>query len=251
VSVDRCRVRADWYAAPVSSDPGPVVVPPSWTLPDAQAFAALAVERRYKKGAVIVRQGDPTAVHLIVDGWVKVTSTRLSGHELVISLRGPGELLGHYEAVRGPAWPADAGIVALEPATTMAVAADRFVQFLLAHPSACLAQLRTVVTEVVSSGRQRVDSVLVGSGQRLAAVLVDLAVRHGRETVDGVEIAIALSQDEIAGMIGASRDSVIRALASMRARGLVETGRRSITVRDLDALRADAANERALTDGDV
>ena len=231
----------------MQSDRAPDVTSKSWNRDQTDAFEAMAAERRYKKGFAIIRQGDPTTVHLIVQGWVKVTSTRLSGHELVISLRGPGELLGHYEAVQGPLWPAAASIVALEPTTTMSAAGDRFVEFLLAHPSACLAELRTVVTEVVDSGRQRVDSALVGSGQRLAAMLVDLAVRHGRETADGVEIAIALSQDEIAGMIGTSRDSVIRALASMRSRGLLETGRRSITVRDLDALRADAANERAVS----
>jgi CRP/FNR family transcriptional regulator, cyclic AMP receptor protein len=208
---------------------------------------AMALERRYKSGVTIIRQGDPTSVSLIVEGFVKVTTARLSGHELAVSLRGPGELLGHYEAVQGPHWPAYASIVALEPTTAMAVTADRFVEFLLAHPSACLAELRTIVSEVVSFGRRQVDSALVGSSQRLAALLVDLAVRHGRETVDGVEIAIALSQDEIAGMIGSSRDSVIRALASMRSRGLVDTGRRSITVRNLDALRADAASERAVT----
>ena len=231
----------------MSRDQQPVAVHRSWSADDSAAFASLAVERRYKKGVAIIRQGDPTAVHLIVQGWVKVTSTRLSGHELVLSLRGPGELLGHYEAVRGQAQPADASIVALEPTVTLSVAADRFVEFLLTHPAACLLELRTVVTEVVSSGHLRVDSVLVSSGQRLAATLVDLAVRHGRTTAQGIEIAIALSQDEMAGMIGASRDSVSRALTSMRSRGLVETGRRLITVRDLKGLRAAAANERALT----
>ncbi len=226
---------------------GTVVGPKSWNRHETDALVAMAVERRYKAGVAIIRQGDPTTVHLIVGGWVKVTSTRLSGHELAFSLRGPGELLGHYEAVQGPLHPAYASIVALEATTTMSVAADRFVEFLLAHPSACLAELRTVVTEVVRSGRQLVDSALVGSGQRLAALLVDLAVRHGRETADGVEIAIALSQDEIGGMIGASRDSVIRSLASMRSRGLVVTGRRSLTIRNLAALSADAASERAFS----
>lgn len=92
---------------------------------------------------------------------------------------------------------------------------------------------------------RRVDVALVGTGQRLAGLLIDLAVRHGRETTEGIEIAIALSQDEISGLIGASRDSVTRALTSMRSQGLVATGRRSMRVRDLDALRAYAASERA------
>jgi CRP-like cAMP-binding protein len=207
----------------------------------------MAVERRYKKGAAVIRQGDPTAVHLIVDGWAKVTTTRLSGHEVLILLQGPGEIVGHYEAVQGPQWPADASVVALEPTTTMAVTADRFVEFLLSHPHACLAELRNLVKVVLNSDQRRVDFTLVGTGQRLASLLVDLAVRHGRDTADGVEIAIALSQDEISGMIGASRDSVIRALASMRSRGLVVTGRRSMTVRDVDALAAYATSERSVS----
>ena len=110
---------------------------------------------------------------------------------------------------------------------------------------ACLAVLRTVVDEVWHGSEDRVDLALVGTGQRLAALLVDLADRHGRETADGIEIAIALSQDEISSMIGASRDSVSRALTSLRSRGLLVTGRRSVTLRDLDALRAYAFSERA------
>lgn len=210
-------------------------------------FVAMAVERRYKQGVAIIRQGDPTAVHVIVHGWVKVVSARLSGHEQTVAIRGPGELIGHYEAVLGPLWPADASVVTVEPTTTVSVAADRFLEFMLAHPHACLAVLRTLVTEVVDADHLRVDSALVGGGQRLAALLVGLASRHGHETPDGIEIAIALSQDEIAGLIGASRDTVIRALASMRSRGLVKTGRRSMTICDLEALRADAASERALS----
>jgi CRP-like cAMP-binding protein len=230
----------------MQGEQGPVVGPASWDGDETDVFVAMAVERRYKKGAFVVRQGDPTSVHLVVRGWVKVTTTRLSGHDVMILLQGPGELVGHYEAVQGPLRPADASVVALEPTTTLSVTADRFVEFLLSHPHACLAELRTVVNVVVNSDQRRVDYTLVGTGQRLAALLVDLAIRHGRETADGIEIAIALSQDELSGMIGASRDSVIRALASMRSRGLVVTGRRSMTVRDLDALGAYATSERSV-----
>jgi CRP-like cAMP-binding protein len=136
-------------------------------------------------------------------------------------------------------------VIALEPTVTMSVTADLFVEFLLTHPRACLAQLRTVVDVVRHGDQRRVDLALVGTGQRLAALLVDLADRHGRETADGIEIAIALSQDELSSMIGASRDSVIRALTSLRSRGLLVTGRRSMTLRDLDGLRAYAFSERA------
>lgn len=233
------------YARRVQSATAPGVAPTPWDRDDTDAFVALAVERRYKRGDVIVRQGDPTAVHLIVSGRVRVTYTRASGHEALLVLGGPGDLEGHFEAVHGPGWPAYASVVALEPTVTMSVTADRYVEFLLAHPRACLAELRKMVDVVHCADQLRVDLAIVGTGQRLAALLLDLADRHGRETADGIEIAIALSQDEMSSMIGASRDSVIRALTSLRSRGLLVTGRRSVTLRDVEALRAYASSERA------
>jgi CRP-like cAMP-binding protein len=228
-------------------DPGAGVARTSWDRHEIDAFVAMAVERRYKPGQAIVRQGDPTSVHLIMRGWAKVTTTRLSGHEVLLVLQGPGDLTGHWEAVRGALSPAVASVVALEPTITMSVAAERFVEFLLAYPPACLAELRNLVNVTVGLEKRRVDLAVVDTGHRLAALLIDLAVRHGRESLDGIEIAIALSQDEISGMIGASRDSVTRALTSMRAQGLVVTGRRSVTVRDLEALRVYASSERAVS----
>lgn len=225
-------------------DPGAGVARASWDPHEIDALVAMAAERRYKPGVAIIRQGDPTSVHLIVQGWAKVMITMLSGHEVVLALQGPGDLSGHWEAVQGPLAPAAASVVALEPTVTMAVTADRFIEFLLAHPHACVGELRNLVNLTLGLEERRVEFAFVGTGQRLAALLVDLAVRHGRQTHDGMEITLALSQDEISGMIGASRDSVTRALTSMRARGLVTTGRRSMTVRDFDALRAYAASGR-------
>jgi CRP-like cAMP-binding protein len=227
-------------------DPGVGVARTSWDRHEVDAFVAMAVERRYRSGDAIIRQGDPTSVHLIMRGWAKVLTTRLSGHEVLLVLQGPGDLTGHWEAVRGPLSPAISTVIALEPTVTMSVAADRFVEFLLASPHACLAELRNLVNVTVGVEKRRVDLAVVHTGQRLAALLIDLAVRHGRNTPDGIEIGIALSQEEISGMIGASRDSVTRALTSMRAQGLVVTGRRSMTVRDLEALRIYAASERAV-----
>jgi CRP-like cAMP-binding protein len=212
---------------------------------DTDSFLAMAVERRYKKGAVVMLQGEaPTSVHMIAEGWVKVTDTRRSGHETVLLLLGPGGFVGHFEAVHGPGTGSAASVVALEPTVTMAVATERYIEFLLTHPAACFAQLRQVVDLLLGIEGRRVDAALVGTGPRLAALLVDLADRHGHAAPDGIEIALALSQEELSGMIGASRDSVIRALTSLRSRGLLVTGRRSMTVRDLDALRAYAFSER-------
>jgi CRP-like cAMP-binding protein len=73
--------------------------------------------------------------------------------------------------------------------------------------------------------------------KRVARALVELAEKHGHPTADGIEIGLSLSQEELAGLITASRESVARSLTALRRRGLVSTARRSIVVHDLDGLR--------------
>jgi len=72
---------------------------------------------------------------------------------------------------------------------------------------------------------------------RVAGYVAEMAERHGRPIDGGIEIGVALSQEELAGYIVASRESVARALMTLRRRGILTTGRRSIIVLDLDGLR--------------
>ena len=90
-------------------------------------------------------------------------------------------------------------------------------------------------TDALSSGRRRVDSAALDAPHRLARYLVELS-ESGTDT-GAAEIDIPLTQEEVATLIATSRESVVRALASLRSRGLVTTARRRITIRDLDGLR--------------
>ena len=71
----------------------------------------------------------------------------------------------------------------------------------------------------------------------MAARLVELAERFGEPTNGGVRVGLPLSQDELAGWTGASREAVSKALRSLRDRGLIETGRRRVVIYDLEGLR--------------
>lgn len=90
------------------------------------------------------------------------------------------------------------------------------------------------------SDQRRIDSGSHETARRLARLLVELADEHGRPTLDGVDIDILLTQQELASLIAASRESIVRSLRSLRARRFVTTGRRRITIRDLGGLRREA-----------
>jgi CRP/FNR family transcriptional regulator, cyclic AMP receptor protein len=87
-------------------------------------------------------------------------------------------------------------------------------------------------------------SVTTGT-QRLAALLLQLAGRHGNGTNDEIHIALPLSQEELAGLASTSRTTVTRALRSWRRRGFIRTGQRQITILDQLALRRAAGQQSA------
>jgi CRP/FNR family transcriptional regulator, cyclic AMP receptor protein len=206
--------------------------------PDGSPFAAIGQERRYRKGSTVMLQGDPVStVHMILEGWVKVVLTTPSGREVVVALLGPDDLLGHFEAFEGTGVRHRASVIALDDARTAAIPAGRFIEYLHDHPDVALEQLRQLVELLCRAEGSRLETALLDTTHRVASLLVDLADRRSETTPEGVVLGVSLSQEEMSTMIGASRDSVARALTSLRSRNMVRTGRRTITILDLDAVR--------------
>jgi CRP-like cAMP-binding protein len=97
--------------------------------------------------------------------------------------------------------------------------------------------LQMVTARLRDSDRKRVEFAAYDIAARVARRLVELADRFGEPDEQGVRISVALSQDELAGWVGASREAVAKALRVLRSRGFVSTGRRTMTVLDIDGLR--------------
>jgi CRP-like cAMP-binding protein len=211
-----------------------------WLEPATRAeLEAAGSFRRYPRRAALFVEGDPgTFVVLILEGRAKVVATTPEGTEVVLSIRGPGDLVGELASIDVERAPRMASVIALEPMVCRVLTTSDFVGFLEAHPDAAMALVRTVAARMRDSERRRVEFGAYDTTRRLAGLLVELSDSHGRETDDGVHVEMPLSQQELAGLVGCSRESVARALIDLRTRGLVSTGRRSLVVHDIDGLRA-------------
>lgn len=202
--------------------------------PEARAaLLGLGRLRRYRRGATLILQGarDDT-VCVVLEGRVKVTLDTPDGREVVLAVLGPGDLTGYFEAI-DPELPSTASNVALEPVQCRLFTADDLRRFLVAHPAAALELLRLTIRKVRTADRRRADATTLDASHRLASFLVERADAQREPELD-----IALTQEELASLIASSRESVVRALTALRTRGLIETGRRQITIRDMDGLRA-------------
>ena len=190
----------------------------------------------FPPGATLCVEGEPaTHVFILLAGWVKVLSVTIQGQELVLALRGPGDIVGE---VAGEATGyRTATVQATGTVRTLIVGHDKFSSFLDSYLGASHAFRRVAMqrwSETAAMLRRR--SVASGA-QRLAFLLLDLAGQHGSGTAGGVYVAMPLSQEELASLAGTSRATVTRALGNWRQRGFIRTGQRRITIMDLGALR--------------
>jgi CRP/FNR family cyclic AMP-dependent transcriptional regulator len=195
----------------------------------------LGKERRYGAGQHLFREGDPpSTVAIILDGTVKITASGDGDTEAVLAIRGPGSLIGELAAIDRTA--RSATVTAVSTVRALLVPCPAFEDFLAQTPLVALALLRLVVARIREGDRMRVELGTLEVNNRLARRLLDLARDHG-EDVDGrIEIRLTVTQDDLAGMVGASRQSVARALRELRESGILETGRRSLVITDPKAL---------------
>jgi len=195
--------------------------------------------RRWRRGEVVFREAERSDwVMVLLAGRVKVSSYTDTGTEVVLGVREPGALLGELSAIDRE--PRSATVTALDEVTALVVPLPEFERYLAAHGRVAILLMRTVTGKLRDADRKRIEFGTVDITARVAARLVELADRFGEPTAGGIRISMPLSQDELAGWTGASREAVSKALGVLRTQGWIETSRLRVVIRDLDALRARA-----------
>lgn len=193
--------------------------------------------REFPANAVLFHCGDPsTFAVFLIDGWVKVSTDSLNGHEALLAIRGPGDVLGELAAIDGR--PRSATVRTLTPARAAILPADRFLSLLRQRPDIALALLGDIADRLRESDSRRLGFGAYTVLERLAAYLLELARQHGTTAADGTEIGFPLAQRELAGAVGASREAVARCLRILRERQVVVTRRRRIVILQPNVLQA-------------
>jgi CRP/FNR family transcriptional regulator, cyclic AMP receptor protein len=196
-------------------------------------------KRHFNRSATLINAGTMSnAVAVILEGRIKLSYFTDEGHEVVLAIRGPGDLVGDLSALDGK--PHSATATALEPVEAMIVPAPDFTEFLLEHPHSALTLLRMLSFRLRDADEKRIEFSAYDSVGRVARRLVEMADRFGDPQGQGLRITLPLSQEELAGWTGSSREAVSKALQTLRSRGLIETERRAVTILDLPGLASRA-----------
>lgn len=200
---------------------------------------------RFESGSVLLSQGQasPSAI-ILRSGVARVITVSEDGRSTLLGRRTAGDLLGEQSGLDGGT--CSATVTADGLVTGLAIVWREFTRLMAEHPGVSRAVIRTLSGRLRESDLSRVRLSRPGVAARVAGALLDEMSRAGKGATPDV---CGMSQGDLGSTVGASRESVSRALNSLRALGAVDTGRKRITVTDIEVLRREA-NRQTTRDSD-
>lgn len=191
---------------------------------------------RHPGRRVLFRKGDPgTNMMVVLEGRVQICTHSEEGKEFVVNIINPGEVFGEIALLDGSDRTADA--VTMGPCELMVLERRDFMPFLRDHPDACMRLLDVLCQKLRWTTGVLEAALFLEGPSRLARVLVHLAGLYGQQGDEGIELRIRFSQQQLANMVGMSRESINKQLGQWRDEGIIATEDGRIVISDMDALQ--------------
>ena len=202
----------------------------------AAALRASMVKVDLQRGGVLFNEGDPgDRLYVIHEGKIKLGATSGDGRETLLAILGPGEMFGEL-SLFDPG-PRNATAVALTDATLLGVGHPDLEPWLTGRPEVAASLLAALARRLRRTNEAMADLVFSDVPGRVAKALLDLAGKFGVPSPDGsIHVVHDLTQEELAQLVGASRETVNKALADFQNRGWLRLEQRGVDIVDADRL---------------
>jgi CRP/FNR family cyclic AMP-dependent transcriptional regulator len=204
-------------------------VPMFGSFPEDQlrALAAMVMRRSAPRGSAIMRAGDPVdSLYIVISGRLKVMMGEADGKEVILSILGPGEFFGEMGLIDDN--PRSATVVAIEPCELLSVSKPAFKKCLVENVALAMAVMRVLVRRLREADRKIGSLAMLDVYGRVARLLLDLS-----ENVNGQKVVTKrLTKQDIARMVGASREMVSKVMKDLETSGYFEVRGSTIVLRD-------------------
>ena len=203
--------------------------------PAVQRLAAITSAAAYPKGATLFVEGQsPRGVFILCTGRVKLSTSSADGKTLILRVSGPGEVLGLPGTVTGKPYELTADVI--EPTQANFISRQDFLSFLREHGEAALRvaqQLGETYHSAISE--MRTIGFSHSAGEKLARFLLDLSAHHDGAKGE-LRVTLTLTHEEIAQIIGASRETVTRLFTDFKNKQLLQVRGSTIIIKNKAAL---------------
>jgi len=203
---------------------------------DAAASLAKAVQQRtLPRGHVIFSEGDPgDRLFVVIDGKVKISRMAVDGRENLLAVMGPGDMFGEL-SLFDPG-PRTASAAAVTDATLASLDHDDLRPLLQHRPEVAVQLLQALAQRLRRTNEAMADLVFTDVPGRVSKALLDLGEKFGTPDGDTVRVTHDLTQEELAQLVGASRETVNKALSDFANRGWIRLEGRTVVLLDADRL---------------
>ena len=190
---------------------------------------------KLSRGQVLFKEGDEgDQLFVVVDGKLKLGTTSNGGRENLLSILGPGDMFGEL-SLFDPG-PRTATATAVVDSKLLALANDQVIGWVKEHPQVSLHLLGRLAQSLRKANDVLSDLVFADVPGRVAKAIIELGERFGTKKDDGLHVNHELTQEELAQLVGASRETVNKALADFASRGWVKLEPRAVIVLDYERL---------------
>jgi CRP-like cAMP-binding protein len=206
-------------------------------LDDAAAASLLAnmVSVKISKGSVLFAEGDEgDQLYVIAEGKLKLGTSSGDGRENLLSILGPGEMFGEL-SLFDPG-PRTSTATAVTDAKLLSLGQEKLLPWLIENPMVSLQLLASLAQRLRRTNEAVGDLVFSDVPGRVAKALIDLGERFGKQTDDGLFVHHDLTQEELAQLVGASRETVNKALADFAGRNWLKLDGRAVLITDVERL---------------
>jgi len=201
----------------------------------ANALRASMVELHLGRGQVLFHEGDRgDRLYVVTSGKLKLGRTSADGRENVLAIIGPGEMFGEL-SIFDPG-PRSSTAAAITDVALLELGQAEVRAWLVDRPEVAESLLHQLAQRLRHASETMADLVFTDVPGRVAKALLELSRRFGRPDGDDVRVDHDLTQEELAQLVGASRETVNKALADFAARGWIRLDARSVILLDVDRL---------------
>jgi CRP/FNR family cyclic AMP-dependent transcriptional regulator len=201
----------------------------------AAALHASLTEWAVAKGEIIFQEGEPgDRLYVILEGKVKLGRSSNDGRESLLAILGPGEMFGEL-SLFDPG-PRTSTAAALTDAVILALSNEQLRPWLAGRPEVAAALLQALARRLRRTNEAMADLVFSDVPGRVAKALMDLGEKFGEITAEGLMVTHDMTQEELAQLVGASRETVNKALADFAQRGWIRLESRQVMILDVERL---------------
>ncbi len=200
-------------------------------------IADLTVIKKYAKGEIIFFEGDPgEAIHFVKSGKVKIFKTSEGGREIIINILSPGDIFAEVILFqKNVSYPASVEVI--EEGEIGFIRNKDLERLISDNPQLAMELLRAMAIKL-KEVQQRVREL--GSDdavEKTIRILIALAKNHGSKTKEGITLCKNITRQDMANLVGTTRETMSRILSKFGKEGLVEINGRTIVIKDIDALK--------------